>query len=66
LEFILPYNQSIFPFGIPAKESLEHVTGSFTQAYPVEEARCFDDLMIAIDAADVGSERGSNESLTSV
>jgi hypothetical protein len=41
---------------------LELLTGSFSQAYPVEEARSFDDLLKAVDEAhdELGRARGKS------
>lgn len=58
----MPDNQPIFPFGFPAKDRLELLTGSFSQAYPVEETRGFEDLLTAIDEAhdELGRARGKS------
>ena len=53
LEFIMTRRQSKSPFGICSKERLEILKCTFSRAYPVAEILSFDDLLTAIDLADV-------------
>jgi hypothetical protein len=41
------------PFGIGSKERLEILKCTFSRAYPVAEMPSFDELLTAIDLADV-------------